>query len=79
MDARLTVASEPSEQLLERLRKMTLATGEAKSVDIEVEIDPGIIGGFVYKVADRRLDASVRRQINDLKKAFETNNNKRII
>ena len=79
VDARLTVASEPSEQLLERLRKMTLASGEANSVDIEVEIDPGIIGGFVYKVADRRLDASVRRQINDLKKAFETNNNKRII
>ena len=78
-DARLTVASAPSEQLLVRLRGLTLAAGEYKSVDIDVDIDPGIIGGFVYKVADRRLDASIRRQINDLKKVFETNNNKRII
>ena len=78
VDARLTVASEPSEQLLERLRTMTLAAGGAKSVDIEVDIDPGIIGGFVYTVADKRLDTSVKRQIHDLKKAFETKN-KRII
>lgn len=78
-DARLTVASEPSPQLLERLRSLTLEKGDYKDVDIEVTIDPGIIGGFIYKVADRRLDASVKRQINDLKKVFETNNKKRII
>ena len=37
------------------------------------------IGGFIYKVDDRRTDASVLRQINDLKKAFEFNNTNRII
>ena len=78
-DARLTVASEPSGALLERLRALTLEKGDYKDVDIEVSIDPGIIGGFIYKVADRRLDASVKRQINDLKKVFETDNKKRII
>jgi len=77
-DARLTVAADPSEALLERLKKLTIEGTGAKSVDIEVTIDPEIIGGFVYMVNDRRLDASVRRQINDLKKAFETKN-KRII
>ena len=41
-------------------------------------MDPDIIGGFVYTVADKRLDASVRRQLSELRKAFETNN-KRII
>ena len=79
VDAQLTVASPPSGQLLEKLRSLTLEKMPDASVEIEVKVDPGIIGGFVYKVADRRLDASVRRQINDLKKAFETNNNKRII
>ena len=78
VDVRLTVASPPSDQLLDRLRSLTLEQIPGSTVDIEVTVDPGIIGGFVYKVADRRLDASVRRQINDLKKAFETNN-KRII
>jgi len=77
-DARLTVASEPSEELLEKLRKLTLASCGATSVDIEVTVDPDIIGGFVYTVADKRLDASVRRQLSELRKAFETNN-KRII
>lgn len=78
-DARLTVACEPSGQLLERLRALTLEQGGYKDVDIEVTVDPGIIGGFIYKVADRRMDASVKRQINDLKKVFEKDNKKRII
>lgn len=77
-DARLTVASEPSEELLGKLRKLTLASCGATSVDIEVTVDPDIIGGFVYTVADKRLDASVKRQLSELRKAFETNN-KRII
>ena len=77
-DARLTVASEPSEELLEKLRSLTLSQTDATSVDIEVTVNPDIIGGFVYTVADKRLDASVRRQLNDLRKAFEPNN-KRII
>lgn len=78
LDARLTVASPPSEQLLSRLEQITLEKVDAKKVDIEVTVNPDIIGGFVYKVEDRRLDASVRRQINDLKRAFEVKN-KRII
>lgn len=77
-DARLTVASEPSEELLEKLRRLTIERTGANSVDIEVTVDPDIIGGFIYTVADKRLDASVRRQLNELRKAFETNN-KRII
>lgn len=78
-DTRLTVASPPSEQLLERLRELTLKGGDYRSVEIEVRVDPGIIGGFVYKVADKHLDASIKRQINDLKKVFETDNKQRII
>ena len=78
VDARLTVASAPSEQLLAQLEQLTLKDTDAKKVDIEVTVDPEIIGGFIFKVEDRRLDASVRRQINDLKRAFEVKN-KRII
>ncbi|MBP5505292.1 MAG: ATP synthase F1 subunit delta [Bacteroidales bacterium] len=77
--ARLTVAGEASPQLLEKLEALTKEHTGAKSVEIEVVTDPAIIGGFIYKVEDRRLDASVLRQINDLKKAFEFNNKNRII
>ena len=77
--ARLTVASPPSEALLKKLEALTLEKSGAKSVEIDVEVNPTIIGGFIYKVEDRRTDASVLRQINDLKKAFEFNNTKRLI
>ena len=76
--ARLTVAGEASEQLLEKLVALTKEHTGAETVEIEVTTNPAIIGGFIYKVDDRRLDASVARQIRDLKKAFEVKN-KRII
>ena len=79
VSARLTVASPPSPELIKKLEALTLENSGAKSVEIEVETNPAIIGGFIYKVEDRRTDASVLRQINDLKKAFEFNNNKRLI
>ena len=69
VNVQLTVAAEPSEALLEKLKAITKESTGA---------DPTIIGGFIYMVEDRRLDASVLRQINDLKKVFETNQ-KRII
>ena len=79
VSARLTVASAASEELLRKLEALTLESTGARSVEIDVEVNPAIIGGFIYKVEDRRTDASVLRQINDLKKAFEFNNTNRII
>ena len=79
VSARLTVASPPSRELLNKLEALTMERTGAKSVEIDVDVNPAIIGGFIYKVEDRRTDASVLRQINDLKKAFEVTNNKRIL
>ena len=79
VSAHLTVAAPASEGLLEKLESLTKESTGAKEVEIEVEVNPSIIGGFIYKVEDRRIDASVQRQINDLKKAFEFNNTNRII
>lgn len=78
VNVQLTVAAEPSEALLEKLKAITKESTGAESVEFIVKTDPTIIGGFIYMVEDRRLDASVLRQINDLKKVFETNQ-KRII
>ena len=74
----LTVAAAPSAALLEKLEETIKKSTGAESVEFTVKTDPSIIGGFICKVDDRRLDASVLRQINDLKKVFETNQ-KRII
>ena len=78
VNVHLTVAAEPSATLLEKLKAITRESTGAGSVEFIVKTDPSIIGGFIYRVDDRRMDASVLRQINDLKKVFETNQ-KRII
>jgi len=39
-----------------------------KKIEIETSIDPSIIGGFIVKVGDRVLDASIKTQLENLKK-----------
>ena len=51
--------------------KVAAATG--KSVDMEVSIDPSLIGGIKMRIGDRIIDASVKKKLellrDDLKKA----------
>lgn len=75
--ARLTTVSAPSETLLERLRALVKAqTGD--EADIEVTINPDIIGGFVFDIDDYLLDASVSHQL-DLIRAQFIERNRRIV
>ena len=43
------------------------ATGE---VEIIEKIDKALIGGFILRVGDKQVDASIKRKLNDLKKNF---------
>lgn len=36
-------------------------------VELEEKVDESIIGGMILRIGDRQLDASVRRQLNDIK------------
>ena len=75
--AHLTTAREPSERLLQRLKALVkLKTGD--DVIIEVEVDPGLIGGFVFDLDDYLLDASVRHQLDLIREQF-IQRNRRII
>lgn len=75
--AHLTCVSEPSERLLQRLRALVKQkTGD--DVMIEVDIDPSLIGGFVFDIDDYLLDASVKRQIDIIRNQF-IERNRRII
>ncbi len=68
----LTVASQPTQTLLEALEKYTRDSCGASQVEFDIKVDPDIIGGYIYRVGDRRLDASVKRQLRELEKKFET-------
>ena len=41
-------------------------------IDLKEEIDPELIGGFVIKIGDNRIDASVMNQLKNIKTTFHT-------
>lgn len=75
--AHLTTVREPSERLLQRLKALVKSkTGD--DVLIEVEVDPSLVGGFVFDIDDYLLDASVKRQLDLIREQF-IERNRRII
>ena len=43
------------------------------SIEVEEQVDPELIGGFVLRLDDRQVDASILTQINELKSSFDQN------
>lgn len=75
--AHLVTATEPSERLLQRLKALVKQkTGD--DVIIEVEVDPSIIGGFVFDIDEYLLDASIKHQLDQIRQQF-IEKNRRII
>ena len=75
--AYLTTATEPSERLLQRLKAL-VKQKMGDDVIIEVEVDPSIIGGFVFDIDEYLLDASVKRQLDLIREQY-IERNRRII
>lgn len=75
--AHLTTVAQPSERLLQRLRALVKEkTGD--DVIIQVDVDPTILGGFVFDIDDYLMDASVKRQLDLIREQF-IERNRRII
>lgn len=62
LNARVTVAVEPTPEQLERLG-VELARVFGKKMGLRVEVDPQILGGVVVRVGDQVLDGSVARRL----------------
>ncbi|MBO6159875.1 MAG: F0F1 ATP synthase subunit delta [Bacteroidales bacterium] len=45
---------------------------------MDTEVDPDLIGGFVFEISGRRLDASVRHRLDSIGRQF-TETNRRIV
>ena len=50
-----------------------LNTNESSSVEVIEKINPEIIGGFIVRVDDKQIDASISRKLDDLKQDFSKN------
>ena len=67
--AHLKVAVPPSEELLARLAALVKERTGDEAV-IEVEVDPSLIGGFVFDIDDAIIDKSVARKLELIKLQF---------
>jgi F-type H+-transporting ATPase subunit delta len=68
--ATVTVAEKPSEAHLAAI-KDALKTVTKKDVQIEVKVDPSIIGGLIVKLGSRMVDTSLRTKLNAIKQAMK--------
>jgi F-type H+-transporting ATPase subunit delta len=64
--AKVTSAEPLSPAALEGIRR-ALGQRTGKQVLVEVEVDPGLIGGVIARVGDLVLDGSVRTQLDELR------------
>ena len=58
------VKKEHRQKLQDKIERMT-----GKRVSLEYRLDPGIIGGIVIDVGDRRIDNSVQTRLTQLEEA----------
>jgi F-type H+-transporting ATPase subunit delta len=63
MNARVTLAVEPTPEQLERLGE-ELSRVFGRRIGLRVEIDPSILGGVVVRVGDQVLDGSIARRLD---------------
>jgi F-type H+-transporting ATPase subunit delta len=70
VSADVTVAETLSDKNLTAL-KTALKSVTGKDVDLNVTVDPAIIGGLVVKVGSRMIDSSLRTKLNSIKYAMK--------
>jgi F-type H+-transporting ATPase subunit delta len=63
----VTVAEPMSEAQTEALRQQLVAVTGGKSVDVDVTVDPAIIGGLVAKIGSRMVDSSLKTKLNSIR------------
>ena len=70
VSAEVTVAVPPSEAQLAAIRA-ELAAVTGKDVQVNVKVDPAIIGGLVVKLGSRMVDSSLRTKLNAIRLAMK--------
>jgi F-type H+-transporting ATPase subunit delta len=69
--ADVTVAERLSDHHLDMLKSVLKSATGGKAVDLNIRIDPAIIGGLVVKLGSRMVDSSLRTKLNAMKIAMK--------
>lgn len=72
LTAVITTASGLDDKL--RAQVMEIVRGSTKSeVELQEKIDKNLVGGFILRVGDKQVDASILRQLKNLDRNFSEN------
>jgi F-type H+-transporting ATPase subunit delta len=69
--AQVTVAEKLNDKNLDALKSALKSVTGGKDIDLEVKVDPAIIGGLIVKVGSRMVDSSLRTKLNSIKFAMK--------
>lgn len=65
--AEVTVAEPLSEAHMKTLREALKDVSGGQSVEVDVKVDPEIIGGIVVKIGSRMIDSSLKTKLNSIR------------
>ena len=70
---KLTTATQVSDEIKKSFIDKIEASASINNIQLETIVDEKIIGGFVLEMEGKLVDASILRDLNDVKKQFQNN------
>jgi F-type H+-transporting ATPase subunit delta len=71
--ASVTTAIPLDAKLRAEVEKLVKTYSDKKEIELVEQVDPELIGGFVLKVGDKQVDASIKSKLKALKVKFSEN------
>jgi len=70
---KLTTAAPVSDALKDAIIRQVQQTSNMQNIELEVTVDPALIGGFTLQAGDKLIDASIAYDLRQIAKQFENN------
>lgn len=70
ISATVTSAQPLNDGQLQQVRDM-LSASAGRSVQLETQVDPSVLGGLIVKMGSRMIDGSIRTKLNSLRSAMK--------
>ena len=69
----VTTATQLSKENLEEILRNSNLVNTNANFDLQINVKPEILGGYILRVGDQQIDASVKSKLNQVKKDFSLN------
>jgi F-type H+-transporting ATPase subunit delta len=69
----VTTATQLSKENLDEILRNSNLVNTNANFDLQLNIRPEILGGYILRVGDQQIDASVKSKLNQVKKDFSLN------